>query len=63
MALHKSRKHWRALQHVDVIVRSRHVKEKNAKSKGHNLPQLQAHAAISMTPFVQTLPSKWTVVP
>jgi hypothetical protein len=55
MAFHKFGKHQRALQHVDVIVRSLHVKERMSNPEVIISDSFKHYTAISMTPFVQIL--------
>jgi hypothetical protein len=52
MAFHKFGKHQRALQLVDVIVRSLHVKELMPNPKVIICHSFKHHTAISMKPFV-----------
>src|SRR5664279_3214994 len=63
MDFNKFRKHRRALQHVDVSVRSYHAKESVPNPQfmiGHSF---KYHTTISfMAPFVQSLPTKWTII-
>jgi hypothetical protein len=63
LSLRKSRKHWRAPQHVDVIVSSCHSKESMLNPKVLICHRFKYHAALSGVSFVQSLPSKQTVVP
>jgi hypothetical protein len=62
MAFHKFGKHQRAPQHIDVILRSRHAKERMPNLEVIICHNFKHHTAISMKPFLQTLPSKQTVL-
>jgi hypothetical protein len=63
MTFSKSPKHWEALQHVDVIVRSSHAKEIMPNSEVVMFHNLKYHAALSIVAFVHSLPRKWAILP
>jgi hypothetical protein len=63
MTFSKSPKHWEALQHVDVVVRSGQAKESMPNSEVVMFHSLKYHAALSSVAFVHSLPRKWAILP
>jgi hypothetical protein len=55
IAFHKFGEHRRALQHVYVIVRFRHAKERMPKPEVIIVHSFKHHTAISMMPFCTNL--------
>jgi hypothetical protein len=59
----KSCKHRRALQHIDIIMSSHHPKESMPNPEDLICLRFKYHTTLSDMTFVQSLPSKWAILP